>query len=146
MTATVTERATEAASQFETATRSDGQEFTRLTNDAPDWLRDLVRTAHGDMFPDDWRYETIRAAVHFLAEYGGDDDAAAHEFADAQVDVYTLARIAWLGSHLRRVQYVDEARDEGLVSATADIADMIGAGQYEEASEVFHSVRESLSD
>jgi|ERR1051326_8938694 hypothetical protein len=141
------EIATEAAEWFETAKRPaivedhDGDGFTRVKDGAPEWVTELVREAHGDMLPDDWRYDCIRAAVDWMAEGNGEDEAG--EFADSQVDVYTSARIAWLGSHAARPGYCDEAADE-LGSEGQDIIGRIALGQYAEAEEVFHSVMVSL--
>ena len=52
-TQTLQERAGEAAAWFETAERPP---FVRVKNGAPEWIMDLVRHAHGDLLPDDWRY------------------------------------------------------------------------------------------
>jgi hypothetical protein len=118
----------------------DGQTIG-LRDDAPQWAIDVVRKAHGDMMPDDWRYHVIRAACEYLTEDRDDDD---HEFADGQVDVYTSDRTAWLASSLDRVAYVvDAAADFG---AKADPIDAIAQGQYAEASEILSLTRSALGD
>lgn len=146
-TQTIGELAGEAFDQFETAKRPDGDEFTRTKDGAPEWLRDLVREAHGEFLPDDWRYEAIRAALGAIhdagAETADDLDDLAHEFADGHVDVYNHARLKWVSSHLARASYVDRAREE-LGAPDADLFDQLGLGQYQEALEVFASVRQSL--
>ena len=68
----------------------------------------------------------------------------AHEWADGNVDVYTVNRIAWLGSNLTRAGYCDEAVEELGVSDSDGITDRIGLGQYMESLEIFGSVAESL--
>ncbi len=140
---TVEALAAEACSWFEFATRSDGESYDRLKDGRPDWVQELVFDAHGDFMPDDWRYSCIRSALEFISE-GGDDEG---EFADAEVDVYTGARLQWLSSSLLRLSYCDQAADEyGLDSASesTDLADRIGMGQYVEACEVFGLVMKSL--
>ena len=148
--------AAEAYACFETATRDNGSEFVRVKEGSPEWVTDLVRKAHGDDFlPDDWRYETIRSALGFIADEATDksaptsdrdpDDASA-EFADSQVDVYTSELIAWMGSNLRRVGYVDEAVEEYGGELAGDIVRQIMLGQYAEAEEVYALTLNALED
>ena len=145
-TTTLAELAGIAYDQFETRTRDGSDEsFVTLKDTAPDWLRELVHEAHGDMLPDDWRYECIQDALGFIHDNDADEDSS-HEFADQAVDVYTGSRLAWLASHLNRPNYCDEAADEGLVSPDTDIVTRIGVGQYMEAQEVYASVVSSLQD
>lgn len=142
---TVTERAREAASWFETATRPNGDPFVRLRDGGPDWVADLVRVAHGDMLPDDWRYWLILEAVEFIAECECDPRDAVHDFAESVVSTIPLgACIDWLGSHLERVGYVDEARGE--LGGGESVADEIRAGLMLEAEEVFGAVLATLQD
>jgi hypothetical protein len=136
----------EAYQAFETATRDDDSSYVRRRDDAPEWVGELVQSAHGEFFPDDWRYEAIRDACGYIADNEPDEDDGPHEFADSHVDVYTGARLAWLASHLSRPGYVDEARDEGLIGPDAGITDAIGVGQYCELLEVYRLVWEALSD
>jgi hypothetical protein len=144
------ELAGDAYSHFETRERPDGESYTTLRDSAPEWLHELVRSAHDDMLPDDWRYATIRSALGFISDTDIEsvDDAhdAASEFADSNVDAYTGARLAWLSSHLSRAGYCDDAASEFGYSIESDgIVGLIGLGQYAEGSEVFASVVDSLS-
>ena len=147
-TATVQTLAREAAGWFESAYRGDTGEdqdrYTRCRDGAPEWVGELVRAAHGDMFPDDWRYDAIASALEFVAEVDDPDDGCG-EFADQTVDVYNGDRIAWLGSHGARQGYCDEAAAEfGAEDTASDIISMIGWGQYAEASEVYGLVLQAL--
>lgn len=119
--------------------------ITTLADDAPDWLHDLVHEAHGDMLPDDWRYDVIREALGFIHENGGDLDDLAAEFAD-DVDVYSSALLEWLASNLTRAGYCDTAAEELGSPDSSDIMRLIGMGQYLERREVFDSVRQSLEE
>lgn len=149
MTTTTYTLADEASRCFETVKR-DGTDdyYTRVKDGSPDWLTDLAREAHDGMFPDDWRYACIGAAVDAIADAGEDADLddLSHEFADGQVDTYTGERFAWLSSNLRRQNYVDDAASEGLASAETEIAERIAFGQYMEAMEVYAAVRSFLED
>jgi hypothetical protein len=120
--------------------------FARLRDDSPEWMRDVIREAHGtDMLPDDWRYETIMYAAEAIAEQDDSDDDA-HDFADGRVGYHSRERLEWLASHINRANYCDDAVAEGLFvfGEGCGIVDLIGAGQYEEASEIFHGLRAAL--
>jgi hypothetical protein len=69
--------------QFEQRTRSGEDTYWSLKKDAPEWMTEFVHEAHGDMFPDDHRYEFIRDALEASArivadvqEIDGTDSAA----------------------------------------------------------------------
>lgn len=150
-TLTISTLATEAYDWFESFKRDGSDETIYRTKDgAPEWLRDLVHEAHGDMLPDDWRYEAIMDALSHIgdtdAETADDLDDESHEFADGHVDVYNAARAEWLASHLARGGYVDQAIDDGLADPSQGVYQLIGVGQYVELEEVFASVRQSLAD
>ena len=145
---TIQDVAAEATQWFETARRNpddDESYYVRVKDGAPGWITDTVHEAHGDMLPDDpddWRYETIRAAVDWIAEGNEDTDC---EFADSRVDVYTGQRLHWLASHLDRADYCDEAWSKGIIDPDWGIIERIGAGQYIEASHVYAFVHGYLT-
>jgi hypothetical protein len=140
-TASVQDLARDALRSFETATREDGSSYVRRTSDAPEWLQELVFTAHGDMLPNDWRYACIAAACEAIAESDDPEDDA-HEFADSYVDVYTASLYEWLGSNLTRQGYCDDAREE--FGPADDLVSQIMQGQYMEALEVYGLVLAEL--
>jgi len=130
--------AADAAKWFEVARRPDDSAFIRTKDDAPEWISEFVREAHGtDMLPDDWRYQVIWNALEQI-ELADDPDEASAEFADQQVDVYSADRIAWLASNINRAAYVDDAREN--FGPTSSVIDDIGAGQYQEAGEIYGRV------
>ncbi len=142
--------ASEASAWFESALRDERDSesrFDRLKEGHPEWVSDLVYAAHGDFLPDDWRYATIRNALEFVAETDAPEDSRG-EFADSAVDVYTSARLAWLGSNLQRPGYCAEAAAEfGFSDDGRDdqgIIDRIALGQYFEADEVYGLVLQAL--
>lgn len=144
---TLAEIAGEAYEHFESRERGEDKIIT-TKDDAPEWVSDLVREAHGDFLPNDWRYDCIYAAIGHVHDSGAEDDSdlddVAHEFCDGYVDVYTHARLQWLASSLNRMAYCDEAVEEGLIGSDASIAERVGLGQYMEAREIFASVQRSL--
>lgn len=115
---------------------------------AVSWVRQLVHDAHGDMLPDDWRYRAIRDALEAIAETddGDDLDDAGAEWSDGYADVYNGQLYAWLGSHLDRAAYVDDAAEQFGYDEGRGVAGLIALGQVAEAREVFDSVRRSLED
>jgi len=126
--------ASEARSWFERATRDDSVVYYRKDPAAPEWVTDLALHAHGDMLPDDWRYEFIVEALDALAETEDPDEI------QLEADVYNTRLIAWLGSHSHRAGYCDEAREE-FSSGSDGIIDQIMLGQYAEKQEVLGIVR-----
>lgn len=128
---------------FERSTRDNGDTFVKLSADAPEWMTEVVRAAHDDMLPDDWRYDCVREACGFIHDRDGDDmDDAGHEFAD-DVDVYNSNLLAWVSSNLTRMSYVDDAISEYQPDS---LAKALMAGQAEERREVFEAVLSALQD
>ena len=58
------------------------------------------------------------------------DEDGVSEFTDSAVDIYNGARLNWLADDLSRVNYMDDAKSEGLIDGSADILEQIGVGQY----------------
>jgi len=108
-------------------------------DDCPEWVVDLCRTAHGEMFPDDWRYEFIQDALNWLEEDGNDPD-------DFTADLdslypYTADRTNWLASGHRFI-YCDEAMEE--YGKPQDTNTLIAWGMAAELEEVFRLVVNAL--
>ncbi len=127
-----------AYDNLETRTRDDGATFITRTDTAPAWLQDVCMTAHGDMFPDDHKYEFIRDAVAIIAE-----DYDPVESSDSDVDGYTGQLLAWLSSNLNRMSYVDEAVEQ---YGYKDLSTAMMQGQYRERREVYDLVLSALED
>jgi len=114
---------------FTQATRTDGSTYYTLTNDAPDWLREVVYEMHDDEGPNDWRYETAAYLWDQLADRDPSElDDAIHEVSDGLVDVYTSGLTAWLHDVPSRVQYLsDYLADYG---PNDDAVAILMGGQY----------------
>lgn len=123
-----------------TQTRDSGEDFTTLRDDAPEWCRDVVRTAHGEFMPDDFRYEVIRDAAAAVAD--GDDPS---EWADQSTDIYNGALTAWLASSVYRIAYVDDAVSDFGHSDRGVMGD-IALGQMAERREVIESILSALGE
>lgn len=126
--------------------RNNGEQFIRLADNSPEWVNGAIRAAHGEFGPDDKKYSMIRECAGKLAEYDSDDwEDYAGEMADSLVDIYNADLLHWLSSHLFRAFYCDEAQEEGLVSADAEMYKRIAIGQYMEYQEILYSLIQSIS-
>lgn len=96
-----------ARAGLEWATRAGegGGRYVRVRAGAPQWVRDLVRDCHGDLFPDDYRYEYVLDALEALDETDADEDSA-RECLSA--DTYHPDLLAWVASHSDRAGRVHE--------------------------------------
>lgn len=130
--------------RFTRRTREDGTTYTTLTDAADEWMTDVVRDAHDGMLPDDWRFDAIAAAVEFLADNEDAGDRV-DEWADGMIDTDMRALVDWLGSHVSRWAYCDEARAEWGGSAEY-LSEDVMRGQYLEALEVFGFVVRALEE
>jgi hypothetical protein len=138
---TIQELAKEAGSYFVGAKRDSGTTFRKLKDERPEWVYELVREAHGDMLPDDWRYEAIETVLEAIEGIDDPDDHPTFE-----PDVYNSDLYKWLSSHSNRSAYCDAAADEGSLSERASMADRLMAGQVMEYEEIYGSVIQSLRD
>lgn len=137
------ERARRATGDTETGPREDGEQFTRCREGRPEWIAEMVQDVHGEMFPDDWKYACIWAALDAISESSDPDDYRA-EFADDYVDVYTRQLMEWLESHSSRIGYCDEAAEEFGAISDDGIVKRMQLGQYAEAEEVYGLVLRAI--
>jgi hypothetical protein len=135
---TIKELAQEAADWFVSDKRDNGDSFIKTKDDRPDWLTELIHDAHGDMFPDDYRYRFIASALDQLAEYGDSENA----IDEIEPDIYTGQLTAWLASSCDRVYYLTTVLEEYVPDI--DGFQLLAWAQLEERREVAYSVLESL--
>ena len=111
-----------------------------IRDGAPSWVQPLCHHAHGDMMPDDWRFEFIQDALNALAD-GADDDGIDLD----ALYPYTADRLAWLASRLDRAGYCDQAAEES-GSAPPSVLDAVAWGMAAELREVYDLVRARLEE
>lgn len=122
-----------------TKRRDSGESYVSATDDTPQWIVNLFHEAHGDMLPDDYKYEYIQDSIEWIAD--GND----LESPDIEADVYTEDLIKWLGSHIgTRPNYVDEAVAQFGGHSDQGIVGDIMMGQAMEKDEVYHIVLQGL--
>ncbi|GAA6622835.1 hypothetical protein [Scytonema sp. NUACC26] len=109
----------------------------------PEELQDLIREAHGDMFPDDWKYDFIFDALNTIVDSETDDlEDLGYEI---EGDIYNRDLLNWLASNLTRSDYVNEfVESYGVKSSNFDLMGIVRHGQVEEKREVYNSVLQSL--
>src|SRR5690606_5380878 len=116
--------------------RDDGTEYWGLEVGAPEWVYTLVWKAHGEIFPEDFRYLFIIEALEALAE----NPEGAEDFLEP--DVYISELIKWLNAHPGyRAGLVDEAVNE---FGWESLFRALQAAQLMEKEEVLQLVREFL--
>ena len=116
--------------------REDGSEFWRLTDEARatvDDLSEFVRQLHDSELPNDWRYQKIAEILDAITEYPSDSDwcDVAHEITDGLVSIYNAELAAWIAENGSRLDYCDQAMEEGLVPDDAPMTQRLMAGQYD---------------
>ena len=109
----------------------------RMKDEAPQWVRDMVFEAHEDFAPDDYKYNYVVEALDALAS--GDIEGETLE-----PEVYNYQLLNWLGSNMKRIGYVDEARED--CGPSEGIMQDIMMGQRKEKLEVFNIVRSCLEE
>lgn len=128
---------------FEQATRVDGVSYTRLQDDRPGVLHDLVYKVHKqlDMLPDDFMYATIEEAIDAIAEDGY------VELSDFNIvpDSEDSELLAWVGSQ-GRVSYVDEVLYELGIMGNCMFTALLQAGQIREKEEIYRLVLQGLQE
>ena len=133
--------AEEAREQFTHSTRTDGDTYYHRKGNEHDWVYDLCHAAHGDMLPDDYRYEFIVDALDAIIDADGDFERAREEW---EPDAYNAGLLKWVSSSLYRMGHVDEAVSE--FGWPDDLSRALQLGQRAEWEEVFGSVQASIKE
>lgn len=131
----------EVSAMFESRKRDNGDEFWSVKDGSPKWITEMTHEAHGDMLPDDYKYQFIVEALDALANYEDPDDIDS----EIEPDPYTHDLNKWLASNLTRAGYVNEAV-ENMGHSDQGVTGDISMGQYQEKCEVLGIVRRFLEE
>ena len=142
---TVQDAAKLARCAFSLETRDDGSKYWTHGREAPEWIQDLTRAAHGtdahgapSMLGEDYRFAFIVEALDALEESEDTDEArSGYEF-----EPYHSRLADWLGSHAHRFEYCDEWAEE--MGQPQDTYHRLAGGHLQERLEVLDLVRGSL--
>lgn len=115
------------------------KEIVVRMDDAPEWLDEIVRSAHAGIMPDDWTYEVIKEAFSDIS----DENTDSHEFGDS-ADIYNSDLLDWTRDFPGAAGYIDEAREE--LGDARDFYHSIQMGQYLARRMIFDRVLEGLQD
>lgn len=86
-----------------------GEQYSYLTDDAPEWLKVAVRDAHMGTLPNDWIYAECRAACEAI-ESGDLTRERFEDYADIRIDIYTSDLAKW-EYDLKQTLLMAEARE-----------------------------------
>lgn len=109
----------------------------------PQWIQDMIHACHYQgMLPDDYVFEWVYQFCEEISNLDEDEDPRDIE---VHSDTYTHDLLKWLSSNLARLDFVEDAIDDGY-DGKCDLALMIGIGQEREMNEVLWTVIEKLED
>jgi hypothetical protein len=136
--------AAELAANLERRKRDNGKTFVCLTKDAPEWMTEVIRVAHGDSMPDDTIYSMIESNAEALAAVDEQDaDDAFDAIAEIEAPIYNSDLTAWLSESLNHIDYCDQALEE-YGSDLGGIIALLSAGWKKQQEEVGSLLLEAL--
>jgi hypothetical protein len=141
---TIQEKAKKMLDCFEQKKRQDESKFYCLKDDCKnrETYQEICMQAHGDMFPDDYKYEFIVEALQQLSDMTEDADPQDTIF-EIESDIYTSDLTKWLDSANSRVYYLTEALEEYPIT---DGFQALSSAQLKEKQEVAFSILQSLEE
>lgn len=123
------------ADSFTTSTRTNGDEFILLKDDAPQEYTDIVRQLHHGMLPDDIAYREISICADYLA-----DDEELDDYPEA--DWRTSDLLDWFADN---TDAVDEfAQEFGVESKSFDVIGLISAAQCYARMQMCQELKDAL--
>ena len=119
--------------------RMPDEYFYIRKDDAPEWVTQLVKDVHGEMFPDDYKYKFVVDALEALAD--ADDIDTAEEIMRDGIELYTYKLMHWVQSHTDRLAMANE---HGKEFEADTIEAFLTGGQFNERWDVFSLVLSTL--
>ena len=138
------------ASSLVLATRTNGTEYRILREDCPlhDDLLAIVRDAHNDELPNDWRYGMVHDLCHAFLEYSQPsptpwalDDylEVAGDVAELRVDHAHSLALGWLADNVSRCHFDDPEAYTSDCSGD-DLGQLAIRRQLEEVHTMAHAI------
>jgi len=142
------------ASSLVLATRTDGTEYRMLREDCPmhDDLADIVRAAHSDELPNDWRYGMTYTLAHALLEYSQpsptpwtleDFQDVVGEVAELHTDHAYSRALGWLADNVNRCHF-DDVETYASDCSGDDLGQLAIRRQLEEVTLMAHAILDGL--
>jgi hypothetical protein len=152
--------AAELSAAFETATRTNGENFYRIRETAPEWiLCDTLPNTNSLMYrvheavdgraPCDWVYEAASRAADWAEEFETVEAArdCVAEFADGIVDIYAADLFRWAMNENNRElceRGVSEFGQPGDGFDTGTVSRWISGGQFMAAEWIGNAILDAI--
>lgn len=123
--------------KFKAVKLHEAEELDRagIKNKAPHDLQPFVELIL------DYSAKTVEAVKETL-----DDDDTLHEIADSDVDLYTNKLLTWYADDANRLEYANQAIEEGFVDPKKGMESIMQAGQYLYNTVEIENARQWLKD
>lgn len=146
MTKTIVTQAKVLYEALESRTRNNGDVFYALKDNSPEWMTDVIHAAHGDSFPDDTIYKTIRDIASHLSDLDEDTDLydAVDSINEIEPEIYTAKLTHWLSLSLEHYQYMQQAMDE--LGPFTDAFALLQAAQKRQIQAIGNALVDALDD
>ena len=137
-------------SAFQELEREDGSQYWTFTDEADDSeeLKEFVRELHDKEWPNDWRFETITQIIDRIIEHskGSNDywDDQPTDIAEALTTIYTGELLQWYADNASRLSYVDQAREEGIISNSQTAIEQLTQGQHQAIAQMAIEIIQKL--
>ena len=136
------------------ATRTDGTEYRIFREDCPmyDDLRAIIRDAHNDELPNDWRYGMVHALAHAFLDYSQPDSRpwalddfleVAGEVAELHTDHAHSRALGWLADNVARCHF-DDVEAYASDCSGDDLGQLAIRRQLEEIHTMAHAILSGL--
>jgi hypothetical protein len=141
-TTSIQKLAADLSKALETKKRDNGQEFVSLKDGSPEWMTQVIRSAHGDKLPDDTVYSFIEKAADALAN-ASEDAEPSDVILELEPDPYTAGLTAWLHARVDHVYYLTECLEENPYD---DGFQLLAAAQQKQIHEVGYALVSALEE
>ena len=112
--------------------RTDNQEAWCLVTHDNDELTSFVRELHAGELPNDWRYDAIHWILNAITSEPQETDWSdiPWQYAENYADLATSDLLHWYAQEPSRLNYIDDANENGLIPPAATSFDRLRLGQY----------------
>ena len=142
------------ASSLVLATRTNGTDYRMLREDCPlhDDLQEVVRAAHNDELPNDWRYGMVYDLCHAFLEYSQPSPKpwtledfldVAGEVAELHTDHAHSLALGWLADNVSRCHF-DDVEAYASDCSGDDLGQLAIRRQLEEVHTMAHAILTGL--
>jgi hypothetical protein len=141
-TMTIAELAKDTLQYFHLRDTDSGRKIWFHT-DAPQWVVDMVRKAHGTMLPDDYIYDYVTGTLDMFVSYEITNVTQAQDIInEMDADDLTKDLLVWAGSHAHRIELCDEVmEEEGMGDGLFNV---LYCAQVKERQEVAYYILDGL--